>query len=158
MHSDYYIKSLLTDEKNNSLCDDKLALLQGFLKGAHFSDENLVEQVIKEKIRFQKTSLVQLMNLILEREKSKQRNLASLASEIMNLQSQLYVYKCHIYPIKPDNKRKSNLERSLSELENRRRQEEIDCWKDTLRLWQELLKIATELRATLRKARLLEQA
>ena len=119
------------------------------------SVENLAEEVIKEKGMFQKASLEQTIKLISERENAKQRNIASIASEIMDLQSQLYLYKCHRYPISPDNKRKSNIERAISELENRRRQEEITCWKDTLRLWQELLKNAAEYKSTARKARIL---
>ena len=119
------------------------------------SVENLAEEVIKEKGMFQKASLEQTIKLISERENAKQRNIASIASEIMDLQSQLYLYKCHRYPISPDNKRKSNLERAISELENRRRQEEITCWKDTLKLWQELLTVGAEYRSTVRKTRML---
>lgn len=117
--------------------------------------ENLAEEVIKEKGMFQKASLELTIKLISERENAKHRNIASIASEIMDLQSQLYVYRCHRYPILPDNKRKSNLERAISELNNRRRQEEITCWKDNLKLWQELLKNAAEYKSTARKARIL---
>ena len=132
-----------------------LTLFQEFLTGKSYSRDDPAEDIITEKKRFQKASLTQLLNLIQEREKAKERNLASIASEVMNAQSQLYLYKCHRYPIVRDNKRKGNLERSLSELENRRRQEEVDCWKDTRELWQDLLKIAAEYRATSRKAKLL---
>jgi hypothetical protein len=132
----------------------KLTLFREFLTG-ELSGDNPAEDIIKEKIRFQKASLAQTLNLIQEREKAKQGNLTSLASEIMNVQSQLYLYKCHWYPIVSDNRRKGNLERSLSELEKRRRQEEVDCWKDTRELWQDLLKIAAEYHATSRKAKLL---
>lgn len=151
----YHIEFLIPKNEKDSSAHDKLVLLQRFLCFKSSSEDNLAEEVIKEKIRFQKTSLVQIINLINEREKAKQKNITSLTSEIMGLQSQLYFYKCHMYPITPDNKRKSNLERAVSELENRRRQEEIDCWKDTLKLWQELLEIAAEYRATVRKARVL---
>ncbi|MFX0097871.1 MAG: hypothetical protein ACFE7E_08950, partial [Candidatus Hodarchaeota archaeon] len=144
-------------EENDSLTDNKLALLQRFLAFKPFSEDNLAEEIIKEKQKFQKTSLVQIINLIAEREKAKQRNMRSLDSEIMDVQSQLYVYRCHVYPISPDNKRKSNLERALSELENRRRQEDIACWKDTLKLWQRLLEIIAEYRATLRKVALITE-
>jgi len=130
-------------------------ILRQFLISEPSSIDNPAEEIIKEKIRFQKATLIQLVNLIIEREKTKQRNIVSIESEIMDCQSQLYFYKCHIYPINPDNKRKGSLERALSQLENQRRQEEIDCWKDTFRLWQELLKAASEYRATVRKARLL---
>ena len=132
-----------------------LSLFREFLTGKSYSKDNPAEDIIIEKKRFQKASLAQLLNLIQEREKAKERNIASLASEIMNVQSQLYLYKCHWYPIARDNKRKGSLERSLSELENCRRQEEVDCWKDTRELWQDLLKIAAEYRATSRKAKLL---
>lgn len=149
------------DDKSCALFNEKALdnnqfdILRQFLTFKPLLKDNLAEDIIKEKIRFQKATLVQLVSLIIERERIKKRNIASLDSEIMDFQSQLYIYKCHIYPINPDNKRKSNLERALSELENRRRQEEIDCWKDTLRLWQEVLKVAAEYRTAVRKAKLL---
>lgn len=142
-------------KKKNESPNDKLSLLQRFLTFKSSSENDLAEEVIKERIRFQKTSLVQILKLISEREKAKRKNITSLDSEIMGFQSQLYFYKCHVYPISPDNKRKGNLEKAISELKNRRGQEEIDCWKDTLKLWQELLEIVAEYRATVRKARIL---
>jgi len=138
-----------------ALDNKQFNILRQFLTCIPSSKDNLAEEVIKEKIRFQRATLAQLVNLITEREKAKQRNIVSIESEIMDCQAQLYFYKCHIYPINPDNRRKGSLERSLAQLENQRRQEEIDCWKDTFRLWQELLKAASEYRATIRKAKLM---
>lgn len=142
-------------KRENESLNDKLFLLQKFLTFKSSSEDNLAEEVIKERKKFQKTSRAQILKLISEREKAKQRNIVSLESEIMGFQSQLYFYQCHVYPISPDNKRKGNLEKAISELKNRRGQEEIDCWKDTLKLWQELLEIVAEYRATVRKARIL---
>ncbi|MEO0126291.1 MAG: hypothetical protein ABIL44_00905 [candidate division WOR-3 bacterium] len=139
----------------NALDNNQFDILRQFLTFKPSLKDNLAEEIIKEKLRFQKATLVQLVNLIVERERVKKRNIASLDSEIMECQAHLYLYKCHIYPINPDNKRKSNLERALSQLENQRRQEEIDCWKDTFRLWQEVLKIASEYRAMLRKIKMI---
>lgn len=136
---------------HNKLTDVKDLLIEPYSA----TEQNLAEEVIKERGLFQKASLQQTIKLITERENVTQRNIASIASEIVDLQSQLYLYKCHRYPIFPDNKRKSNLERAISELKNRRRQEEITCWKDTLKLWQELLKNAAEYKSTARKARIL---
>lgn len=151
MPQGYY---LLSKEKNTDL-SNKLAFFKRFLAFIPSSDDNLAEEIIKEKIRLQKASLVQIINLITEREIAKQNNLASIESEMMKVQGELFLYKCIVYPINPDNKRKSNLERAISELENQRRQEEIDCWKDTLELWQELLKIAAEYRATVRRVKMI---
>lgn len=134
---------------------NKFVAFKDFLASLAHSEDNLAEEVIKEKIRFQKASLDQIINLITEREKSKQNNLASIESESIKIQKAQFLYKCIVYPISPDNKRKSNLERASSDLENRRRQEEIDCWKDTLRLWQQLLEIAAEYKGTVRKAQVL---
>ncbi|MGB3479885.1 MAG: hypothetical protein WBB67_12080 [bacterium] len=132
-----------------------MSFLEKFLLFRPPGQGNLAVDVFREKVRFQKATLVQTVKLISEREKSKQRNIAALVSEIMGLQSQLYVYQCHWYPIAPDNKRKGTLERAISELKDKKRQEEIDCWKDTLELWQNLLKIAAEYRAIVRKAQVL---
>ena len=135
--------------------DNKLSLLEKFLLFKPFGQGNLAVDIFREKLRFQKATLVQTLKLISEREKSRERNTSALVSEIMGLQSQLYVYQCHWYPIAPDNKRKGTLERAITELKDKKRQEEIDCWKDTLELWQDLPKIVAEYRAIVRKAQIL---
>jgi hypothetical protein len=117
--------------------------------------DNLAEEVINERLRFQKALLAQILTLIYEREKTKQKNIASIDSELIKVQGEIFLYKCIVYPISPDNKRRTNLEMALLELENRRRQEEIDFWKDTVGLWQELLKISAEYKATVRKLRMI---
>jgi len=133
----------------------KCALIEDLLACSPTPEDSLAEEVIKERLRFQKATLDQIIGLIGEREKAKQNNLASIESESIKIQGDLFLYKCIVYPISPDHKRKSNLERAISELENRRRQEQITCWKDTLKLWQQLLEIAAEYRALVRKMRLL---
>ena len=137
-------------QHKNPQYNTRLTSLEKFLAYS-FSKGNLAEEVISEKAHFQKASLDQMLNLIKERECSKYRNLSHLDSEIMGLQARLYPYLCHVYPIAPDNKRKSNLERAISELKNKRRHEEVDCWKDTSKLWQELLKNAVDYKAAKRR-------
>lgn len=133
----------------------KCALIEELLTHSTIPADNLAEEVIKDKIRFQKATLDQISGLIQEREKARQNNLASIESESIKIQSDLFLYKCIVYPVSPDHKRKSNLERAISELENRRRQEQISCWKDTLKLWLQLLEVIAEHKATLRKAQIL---
>jgi hypothetical protein len=117
--------------------------------------ENLAKEVIQEKVRFQKVCLDQTIELIRERETTQQRNVSSIESEIMQVQKDLFLYKCIRYPIMPDNKRKGSLEKALSELQDRRRDEITSSWKDTLKLWQQLLEIAAEYKALSRKQRIL---
>lgn len=117
--------------------------------------ENLAMEVIQDKVRFQKVSLDQTLELIRERETTKQWNVSSIESEIMQVQKDLFLYRCIRYPIMPDNKRKGSLERALSDLHDRRRDEITSCWKDTLKLWQQLLEIAAEYRALSRKQKIL---
>jgi hypothetical protein len=119
------------------------------------SPENLAEEVLQDKLRFQKVSLDQTIELIRERETTKQRNVSSIESEIIQVQKDLFPHKCIRYPIMPDSRRKGSLEKALSDLEDRRRDEITNCWKDTLKLWQQLLEIAVEYRAIGRKNRIL---
>jgi hypothetical protein len=134
---------------------DKGALIEDLLISLSPATENLAEELVKEKLRFQKASLDQIINLINEREHARENNLNSIESELIKAQAELFPYKCIVYPLVPDNKRKSTLERAISELESRRRQEDVSCWKDTLKLWQQLLEVIAEYRATLRKAQVL---
>jgi hypothetical protein len=135
--------------------NNKCALIEDLLACPSDPLENLAEEVIKDKLRFKKASLDQVIDLINEREQVKDNNIASIESELIKVQIELFPYKCIVYPLFPDNKRKSNLERAISELESHRRQEEISCWKDTLKLWLQLIEIITEYRTTLRKAQIL---
>ena len=116
---------------------------------------NLAKEVFQDKVRLQKVCLDQVIALIKERETTKQQNVSAIESEIMQVQKDMFLYKCIQYPIMPDNKRKGSLERALSELHERRRDEITSCWKDTLRLWQQLLEIAAEYRMLTRKMALL---
>lgn len=136
-------------------CLRQFDVLMDFLVSKPASNDDLAEEVIRERIRLQKATLTQILSLIAERERIRQQNLASIAAEIMDSQSKLYIYRCCIYPISPDKTREGSLERALSELENRARQEKADCWKDTLELWQEALRSAAEYGATVRKAKML---
>jgi len=147
----------LQQKEDISQFKSKFDLISSILSPTPAKDENLAEELIREKLKVQKATLEQLLSLIVEREKAKQNNLRSIESEMMKVEGQLFVYKCIAYPISPDHKRKGNLERALSDLESRRRQEEIACWQDTLRLWQELLKVAAEYQATLRKVALITE-
>lgn len=140
--------------KNDGL-SRKIAQINDFLAFSSDSEDNLAEDIVREKLTVQRASITQIVHLILEREKFKQGNISSLESEIQEFQSKLYLYKCRLYPIEPDNKRKGTLEKMISDLEKRQKQEETDCWKDTLELWRELLKLAAEYKAALRKSKIL---
>lgn len=146
--------SLPNIQKETDL-SDKVALIRYILAYRPCSMVSLADDIILGKVRMLKASLEQMLGLIAEREKVRQNNLRSIESELSKVQAALFIYQCIVYPISPDHKRKSNLERALSDLENRRRQEEIGCWQDTLKLWPELLKIAGEYKATKRKVALI---
>ncbi len=141
-------------QKKNGL-NDKIALVRYILAFKPCSMENLADDIVRDKVEMLGASLEQMLGLIAEREKVRQHNLKSIESELSKIQAALFIYQCIVYPISPDHKRKSNLERALSDLENLRRQEEIGCWQDTLKLWPELLKIAGYYRAAVRKSRLI---
>ena len=110
-----------------------------FIDQNNVSPEDLAEEVLQDKLRFQKVSLDQTIELIRERETTKQRNVSSIESEIIQVQKDLFPHKCIRYPIMPDSRRKGSLEKALSDLEDRRRDEVTDCWKDTLKLWQNIV-------------------
>jgi len=129
--------------------------IKGLLSPESIFPENLARDVLETKTRFHKACLDQTIELIRERETTKQRNVSSIEAEIMQVHKDLFLYKCIRYPIMPDNKRKGSLERALSELRDRQRDEITSCWKDTLRLWQQLLEIITEYKALSRKQRIL---
>jgi len=129
--------------------------IKGLLSQESISPENLARDVLETKTRFHKACLDQTIELIRERETTKQRNVSSIEAEIMQVQKDLFLYKCIRYPIMPDNKRKGSLERALSELHDRRRDEITACWKDTLKLWQQVLEIAAQYREITRKMRIL---
>ena len=153
----HFEETLLEIQKKTGL-NDKIALIRYILAFKPGSMENLADDIIRDKVRMLGASLEQMLGLIAEREKVRQNNLKSIESEQFKVQAELFIYQCIVYPISPDHKRKSNLERALSDLENCRRQEEIGCWQDTLKLWPELLKIAGYYRAAVRKSHMIMES
>ena len=150
-------ENLLEIPKKTDL-NDKVGLIRYILAYRPSSMANLADDIILDKVRMLKASLEQMLGLIAEREKVRQNNLRSIESELFKVQAELFIYQCIVYPISPDHKRKSNLERALSDLEKSRRQEEIGCWQDTLKLWPELLKIAGYYRAAVRKSHMIMES
>ena len=135
--------------------ESKWESIRALLNREGISPENLARDVLETKTRFHKASLDQTIELIREREATRQRNVSAIESEIIQVQKDLFLYKCIRYPIISDNKRKGSLERALSDLQNRRRDEVTSCWKDTLKLWQQLLEIAAQYRELTRKMTIL---
>lgn len=146
-------RDLLSYEFERKKMPSDTEIIKQFLAYRPFSKDDVVENVFKEKIDFQKASLLQILSLIKERERLKEQNIAEIQARLINCQSNLY--RVHInWPALGGERRKNTLESIIANLEEQARQERVSCWKDTSRLRQELLKIAGEYKSTSRRASL----
>jgi len=108
------------------------------------ADEVFGQQALKERI-----SLKQFTKLLEERYQIHMKLLADIKHRNMNIQQQLCVARW--FSNTDGGKRALNLERLLADLEDKKRQEELNFWKDTVELRQKMLEKASEYAATRRR-------
>lgn len=111
--------------------------------------QDLSSQVLTEKVTLKKASLIQLLLLIKEREKIKHKNLSEIERRLVDSHSNHYKAT-----ITGAMQARGSLERVIADLEKQRRTEQISCWRDTLPLRQELLKMLEEYKGSVRRANL----
>ncbi len=111
--------------------------------------QDLSSQVLTEKVVLKKASLIQLLLLVREREKIKQKNLSEIERRLVDSHSNHYKAI-----ISGAMQARGSLERVIADLEKQGRTEQISCWRDTLPLRQELLKALEEYKGSVRRANL----
>jgi hypothetical protein len=103
----------------------------------NMEDSGDIDGMIKDRVRFQKLSAVQVIALILERELLRDKNVSSINSRHIYCQENLS--RLHMCIKEPGDGAIGGLQRVLLDLEGQKRQESVSSWRDTLELKLSLL-------------------
>jgi hypothetical protein len=133
---------------------DALTLVQMLRPMRIAEDAGLAEQVFGNQTRQQRLSLEHVGNLVNERTKIHKRLLNDIEHRHMEIQGQLFGAQLHA---KLDNHgRELKLERLLLQLDEQRRREELEFWRDTAKLRDQIFDTAKEYQARRHRISLLE--
>jgi len=136
--------------REKTILDTDKVILQEMLEPRANVYTNMADHVFGHQALFEKLGLKQLIKLLQERYQMHTRHMADIRRRNMQCQEQLCGAR---WNAKMDGgKRALNLERMLHELEAKERQAELDFWKDTNELRQNILEKAGEYAATRRRA------
>lgn len=124
-------------------------LLQEMLTPSDVPCKSLADEVFGQQALKEKIGLKQLTRLLEERYQIHMRLLADIKHRNMAVQQQLCVAKWFLNL--DGGRRALNLERLLADLEDKKRQEELNFWKDTVELRQKMFEKASEYSATRRR-------
>lgn len=101
------------------------------------NEDDVLEGLFKDRLRFQKLSTLQALYLIMEREHLRDKNISSIKSRIMYCQENLS--RLHMWLRQPDSRSVGGLQRLVCDLEKQKMDEATSSWKDTLELKLSLL-------------------
>jgi len=109
----------------------------------------VAEQVFGNQTRQQKIGLKHLADILYERASLHKGHLKEIERRLMDCQRKLCILKMH-FPIDAG-RTQQNLERLVIQLEQERRTEEINFWKDATEIREKLFEQAGEYSATRRR-------
>jgi hypothetical protein len=109
----------------------------------------VADQVFGSQARQQKLGLRHSVNTLYERALLHAKHLKEINRALMQCHEKLSILKMH-FPVDAG-RSQQNLERLVLQLEQERRTEEINFWKDTTEIRQQLFEGATEYGATKRR-------
>jgi len=119
----------------------------------NLSASTVADQVFGAQARQQKINLKHLANILYERASLHAKHLREIDRRLMQCHEKLSILKMH-FPIDAG-RTQQNLERLILQLEQERRTEEINFWKDTTEIRQNLFEDAAEYGATKRRKHML---
>ena len=125
---------------------DTFLLKQALTPYTLFDASTVAEQVFGSQVRQQRISLHHEANVLYERAILHCRHLKEIDRHLMNCHEKLSILKMH-FPI-DGGRSQQGLERMVLELEQERRTEEINFWKDTAEIREKLFEDAGVYSAT----------
>jgi len=128
---------------------DAILLRQALTPYVSPETSTVAEQVFGNQARQQKFGLKHLANIFQERAFLYRNHLKEIDRHLMHSHEKLSILKMH-FPIDAG-RTQQNLERLIIQLEEGRREEEINFWKDTAEIREKLFEDAAEYSATKRR-------
>lgn len=117
-------------------------------------DATLAEQIFGSQARLGRISLAHLANILHERALLHSHRLGDLNHRLVDCQDRLSVLKMH-FPL-DGGKAQQHLEKLILELESQRHEEEINFWKDSTEIRQQLFENAATYGQAKRRQDMLE--
>jgi len=128
---------------------DAILLRQALTPYVNPKTSTIAEQVFGNQARQQKIGLKHLANILYERAFLHAKHLKEIDRRLMHSHEKLSILKMH-FPIDAG-RTQQNLERLVVQMEQERRTEEVDFWKDTTEIRQKLFEEAGAYSATKRR-------
>ena len=110
---------------------------------------DVLAQVISDRISFLKGTIDELAALIEERQGLKADLQSNIDDNLCQIQSTIYALEQDMCGVIDKGKRRTWLEKQISELYRERRQQELSQWQDTVKLKHERRKAEKELRSVM---------
>ena len=132
------------------------ASLDSIVQNVPGPGQDVADIIVQDKRRFLRATTELLKNLIDERSKIREDNIARLDYKILQCGS----YLLNVDPWPPYSNplvegRRANLGHAINSLESEKNHETARCWSDQARLYQELQQTLGEYQAVIRRSRLL---
>ena len=144
----YSMVSLPEDWNFKPLKED-VELLDKNLKASPEKYQSVAQQVFGLELKKHYTHLRHIANLLTERAQLHKRHLKEIDKR--HIEAQEKMFGAQINHTSDRNKRISSLEGQLAQLEKERRDEELDFWKDTVDIRQQLFENGWQYRDSLQR-------
>ena len=124
--------------------DKNSSMRYGALPG---KSRDVLDQVISDRVSFLKGTIDELTTLITEREKLKADLQSNIDDDLCQIQSTIYALEEDMCGVIDKGRRRTWLEKQISELYKERRQQDLLQWQDTVKLKHEKRIAEKELRS-----------
>ena len=124
--------------------DKKPCMGYGVLPG---KSRDVLAQVISDRVSFLKGTIDELASLIEERRKLKANLQSNIDDDLCQIQSTIYALEEDMCGVIDKGRRRTWLEKQISELYKERRQQDLLQWQDTVKLKHEKRIAGKELRS-----------
>ncbi|HBG25835.1 MAG: hypothetical protein A2Y10_08370 [Planctomycetes bacterium GWF2_41_51] len=122
--------------------DDSELFEKALIPEKPYSQENISHQIFGNEIKNQYTGLKHIAHLLYERSKLHKNHINEISDRHLHIQGIKFGVEINHTPDRA--KRLSNIESQLLQLEQSRRDEELNFWKDTVELREKLFAGASE--------------
>ena len=122
-------------------------------------ESDIVDDLLANKVEAMRQNIEHIAYQLEERERLGKQNQYTIDLTMMKTKEDLF--ECELWPTGSNQtieKRRSQLERELQELDREKRFEEISCWKDQQMLLRDMREAATEYDSAIRRKGLLNDS
>ena len=121
----------------------------GILSSLPFRSKEVLSKAISDRVSFLKETTHDLASLIEERQKLRSALQSNIDHNLCQIQSTIYALEQDMCGVIDKDRRRTWLEKQISELYKERRQQDLSQWQDTVKLKHERRAAEKELRSAM---------